>query len=243
MFVEKILPYIIVIICAYLIGSFSPSYIISRIKKVDLKKTATRNLGASNATVVLGWKFGVLVAVVDIAKGAAAVLLTRFLAPELPAIAYAAGAAVILGHIFPFYLKFRGGKGFATYIGAIAGLNFPVAVVLAVAIIALALITNYLVVGTFITIISYPVFLLFFYENKFCAAIMAIPSMVVLFKHHENIVRIQNGTEGKVRALFGKGHREKAEKERKELDAMEEAREEAKKAAKEKKEENAGEAE
>ena len=130
------IPYLVVALVAYLMGSFSTSYVVSRIKKVDLKKTATRNLGASNTTVVLGWKFGLLVGVVDISKGIGAVLLTRFFAPDLPAIAYVAATCVTLGHIFPFYLKFRGGKGFATFIGSVAGLCFPFAVVLAVVYIA-----------------------------------------------------------------------------------------------------------
>ena len=93
--------YIIAALVAYLIGSFSSSYVISRIKKVDLKKTATQNLGASNTTVVLGWRYGVLVGAADIAKGALAVLLTRFALPAiagisldvLPGIAYLAAAA------------------------------------------------------------------------------------------------------------------------------------------------------
>lgn len=232
---EYVVPYIVVALCAYLMGSFSTSYVIGRIKKVDLKKTATRNLGASNATVVLGWKFGLLVAVVDIAKGIGAVLLTRFFAPDLPAIAYVAGTCVTLGHIFPFYLKFRGGKGFATFIGAVAGLCFPFAVVLAVCIISLALITNYIVVGTFITVLAAPLFFYFMYGEWRGALVLSIASAVIIWKHRENIVHIKDGTEGKVRNLFGKGHRKKTEEAIKELDKLREAEEAAKKFAEEKK--------
>lgn len=224
--------YLIAAAVAYLIGSFSPSYLIGRIKKVDLKKTATQNLGASNTTVVLGWRFGVLVGALDIAKGAAAVLLTRFALPaithvalsDLPGIAYLAAALAVLGHIFPFYLKFRGGKGFATYIGIIAGMHFPVAVLFAVAIISLSLITNYIVVGTFTTVIGYPLFILVYTGEWYSAAFLAIASIVVIVKHWENIVRIKNGTEGKVRKLFGKGHRERAKETARELEATREAK-------------------
>lgn len=225
---EKVIPYIVVALCAYLMGSFSTSYVISRIKKVDLKKTATRNLGASNTTVVLGWKFGVLVGAVDIAKGIAAVLLTRFFAPALPYIAYVAATCVVLGHIFPFYLKFRGGKGFATYIGAVAGLCFPFAVVLAVVIISMALITNYLVVGTFITVLSAPLFFCFTFGDLYGALILAVASLVIIYKHRENIKHIKDGTEGKVRNLFGKGHRKKTEEAIKELDRIREEEERGK---------------
>lgn len=224
------IPYLVVALVAYLMGSFSTSYVVSRIKKVDLKKTATRNLGASNTTVVLGWKFGLLVGVVDIAKGIGAVLLTRFFAPDLPAIAYVAATCVTLGHIFPFYLKFRGGKGFATFIGSVAGLCFPFAVVLAVVIISLAFITNYLVVGTFITALSAPLFFYFWRDDLAGAIILAIASLVIILKHRENIVHIKDGTEGKVRNLFGKGHRKKTEEAIKELDRIREEEEAAKKA-------------
>ena len=224
------IPYLVVALVAYLMGSFSTSYVVSRIKKVDLKKTATRNLGASNTTVVLGWKFGLLVGVVDISKGIGAVLLTRFFAPDLPAIAYVAATCVTLGHIFPFYLKFRGGKGFATFIGSVAGLCFPFAVVLAVVIISLAFITNYLVVGTFITALSAPLFFYFWRDDLAGAIILAIASLVIILKHRENIVHIKDGTEGKVRNLFGKGHRKKTEEAIKELDRIREEEEAAKKA-------------
>ena len=223
---EKVLPYLIVAICAYAIGSLSPSYFIGRAKGIDIKKTGSKNLGASNATMVLGWRFGVLIGALDIAKGAAAVLLTRFLAPELPSIAYLAATCAVLGHIFPFYLKFKGGKGFATYIGVIAGLHFPIAVVLAVIIIAVALITNYIVVGTFTTVIAFPVFVYFHTGSLPSALVMTVASIVIIVKHRKNIVRIKDGTEGKVRVLFGKGHREKASKQVEELNALDNKKEE-----------------
>ena len=216
----NVLPYIIVALCAYVIGSISPSYIIGRIKGVDVKKTGSKNLGASNATMVLGWRFGVLIGALDIAKGAAAVLLTRFLAPDLPCIAYLAATCAVLGHIFPFYLKFKGGKGFATYIGIMAGLHFPVAVVLAVVIIAVALITNYIVVGTLTTVVAFPIFVYFYTGNIFSALTVGVASVVIIIKHWPNILRIKDGTEGKVRILFGKGHRERAAKQAEELKSL-----------------------
>ena len=225
MFAEVIIPYIIVLLFSYLMGSFSPSYLIGRAKKVDLKKTATRNLGASNTTLVLGWKFGALVGVIDIAKGILAVVLTRFLAPALPAIAFVSATAVVLGHIFPPYLKFRGGKGFATYIGAVSGLCFPYAVLLAVVIISLALLTNYLVAGTFVTVIAAPLFFGFYTGEWYTGVILGIASIVVILKHRENIVRIKEGREGKVRNLFGKGYRKKVDAALEEFNSEEDERE------------------
>lgn len=213
-----ILIYLPVALGSYIIGSFSPSYIIGRIKKVDLKKIGTKNLGMSNATVVFGWKLGVLVGATDILKGCVAVLLTKFLAPELPGIAYVAAACAVLGHIFPFYLKGKGGKGFATYLGAILGLDFRIALVLGLFIIVLAILTNYIVTGTFITITSFPIYTFVLTGEWYSALLMAGISAIMFYKHIENIKRIKNGTEGKVRPMFAKDHRQKSEAKLKEME-------------------------
>lgn len=217
--VKIILPYILVIILSYMLGSFSPSYIISRFKKVNLKKIGTKNLGMSNATVVFGWRLGILVGFLDIFKGFLAVFLTKIFAPQLPSIYYVAAAFVILGHMFPFYLKFDGGKGFATYIGAILGLDWKFAILLAIIIVAVSLITDYIVMGTFTTISSFPLYV-FFSTGEICSsALMAMVSFVILFKHEENIRRIRLGTEANIRPMFNKEHRKMANEKLKELAA------------------------
>ena len=223
---EKVLAYVVVALCSYLIGSFSTSYIIGKIKKVDLKKTATKNLGASNTAVVLGWKWGILVGAVDIFKGCLAVVLTRLLAPDYPAICYVAAACAVFGHIFPFYLKFSGGKGFATYIGVILGLDWKMAFILAFFIIVLSFITNYIVTGTMITVVTFPVYTFFMTMEWYSALIIALASAVIIYKHRINLRRIKEGTESKVRTMFRKDHKETAKAAIEKVNQMEQERKE-----------------
>jgi len=107
----------IAIVSAYLIGSFPTAYIIARLRKgIDIREIGTRNLGAMNVFYKVGFGWGLLVLAVDIGKGAAAVALARFLGVPM-AVEFLAGAAVVLGHAFTIFLKFRGGRGGATCIG------------------------------------------------------------------------------------------------------------------------------
>ena len=108
------------IICAYLIGSFPSGYIAGRVRKgIDIREVGSRNVGAMNVFYKVGFWEGILVLAVDIGKGAAAVALARWL--EVPMIVELfAGAAAVIGHGFPIFLKFRGGRGGATCIGVLA---------------------------------------------------------------------------------------------------------------------------
>jgi len=107
---------------AYLIGSFPTAYIVGRLRKgIDIRKVGTRNMGAMNAIYSLGIVYGLIVLIVDIAKGIAAVFLARWLEVGF-IIQLAAGGTAIIGHIFPVFLSFRGGKGGAVCIGVLAAL-------------------------------------------------------------------------------------------------------------------------
>ncbi len=110
----------IAIIGAYLIGSFPSAYVMARLRKgIDIREVGTRNMGAMNVFYQVGFVEGVLVLAVDIGKGAAAIVIARWL--EVPMIVeFFSGAAVVLGHSFSVFLKFRGGRGGATCIGILA---------------------------------------------------------------------------------------------------------------------------
>ena len=109
----------IVIICAYLMGSLPTAYIMGRLRKgVDIREVGTRNMGAMNVIYTVGMAEGISVLLIDVAKGAAAVFLARWLGTPL-IIEFAAGAAAVIGHSFPVFLKFYGGRGGATAIGVL----------------------------------------------------------------------------------------------------------------------------
>ena len=149
--------YFIIIIIGYLLGCSSMSYYISKFKKVNLQEKGSKNLGTSNTMAVLGWKYGVLVGIHDIGKSIIAVVLAKYLFPDLELAGFLAGIASVLGHIFPFYLKFKGGKGFASYFGMTLALNWKLALIVALVVVILTLITDYIVVGRPITKAENPV--------------------------------------------------------------------------------------
>ena len=126
--------YVIVILLSYILGSSNMAKYLAAIKKVDLTAGGSGNLGASNAVILMGWGAGVLTALHDIGKSALAVILARLVFPDAPYIGAAAGVAAVLGHIFPFWMKFKGGKGFASYLGMTLALHwkFAIAVLLLV---------------------------------------------------------------------------------------------------------------
>lgn len=201
--------YLLVIAVAYLLGCSNMALYISRWKKVDFRAGGSGNLGASNATALMGWRAGIAVAVHDIGKSALAVLLAKMLFPTLPYIGAIAGVASVLGHIFPFYLKFRGGKGFASYIGMTLALNWKLALAIMVLVLLVTVITDYIVVGTTLTILTVPTYMGVAEHSILLALILCIATVVIIYKHRMNYVRIYNGTEIGLRSVAKGKHRVK----------------------------------
>ena len=195
--------YSLIVLIGYLLGSLNLAMLLAKLKGVDLRGGGSGNPGASNTVTLMGWKAGVLVGMHDIGKAALAVWLCTRLFPAVPYCGAVAGVACVLGHIFPFYLGFRGGKGFAAYLGMTLALNWRFALGLLVAIALLVLITDYIVVGTMTTVISFPAFCAI-RHHYVLALLLCVASLVIIYKHRANLVRICNGTEIKVRAA-GKG--------------------------------------
>jgi len=187
--------YVIATVMGYLIGSSNMAYWISKIKNVDIRGNGSGNLGASNATVLLGWGAGVLVALHDIGKALVAVLAAKWLFPELEYAGAAAGVAAVLGHIFPFYLRFKGGKGLASFVGMILGLNWKVALGVMALVLVLTLVTDYISVGAMSCVVVAPIGIWLDGGGVILPLIISVASVVMLWKHRENIVRIRNHTE------------------------------------------------
>ncbi len=196
--------YIASMLVAYLIGSISTSLIISKMKKQDLRAGGSKNLGASNTTLLMGWKYGLIVGVCDILKGTLAVLFAKWLFADYAYLPFCVATAAVLGHIFPFYLKGKGGKGFATYVGIILGLDWRFFLIIGVSIILITLITDYIALGTFTTVVTFPVWLFFMSSIPWAFLIPTIASLVIIVKHFENIKRIIKKEELGLRASFKK---------------------------------------
>ena len=187
--------YAIAVLVGYLVGCSNMAYYIARLRAVDLRRAGSGNLGASNATVLLGWKAGVLVAVHDIGKAALVVLAMKWFFPHAANVGSVAGVACVLGHIFPFYLKFRGGKGFASYLGMTLALNWKLALIVLAAVVIVTVVTDYIVCGTFTAIVTVPVYMGVATRSWLPALILAAATAVIFYKHRENIPRMLNHTE------------------------------------------------
>lgn len=184
-----------VMAAGYLLGSSNMAYWMSLLKKVDIRTMGSGNLGASNATVLLGWGAGVIVAVHDIGKGVLAVLLARWMLPEMAFAAEAAGVACVLGHIFPFYLKFKGGKGLASFLGIMLALDWKVGLGVMVLLVVVTLVTDFISLGTISVSLAGPAGMWLLHHDIVALLILSVATVVILLKHRENISRIRNKTE------------------------------------------------
>ena len=141
-------------------------------------------------------------------KALLAVLLAKMFFPGLEHAGAVAGVAAVLGHIFPFYLKFKGGKGTASFIGMTLALNWKLALALFVVLALATVVTDYIVVGTVLVVISAPAYYAVTGDTVM-ALILAAASVVMLWKHRVNYVRIYKGTEVGLRSAARGDHRVK----------------------------------
>lgn len=197
----------LVVVGSYLLGSIPFGYLAGRIGGIDIRKVGSGNIGATNVVRTLGKRYGYPVFVLDFLKGFGAVKISISIAtearlewgsPEMFGIL--AAIVVVIGHSFPLWLKFRGGKGVATSAGALFGL-MPLAAVIAVVIwVSVFWFTRYVSVASVITALALPLVILIltrlnqihgkalFYSSLFIAA-------VVIWRHHSNLSRLMHGRE------------------------------------------------
>lgn len=187
--------YPILAIGGYLMGSSNLAYFLARGRGFDIRTLGSNNAGASNAVVTMGFRTGVMVAVHDVLKSCFAALMAALIFPNLPNAGAVAGVAAVLGHIFPFYLRFRGGKGFASFMGLILALDWRFFLVIGAMAVLITVISDYIVLGTFTTILCFPLYLLLWKAALLCSAIVAVASLVIFLKHIVNIGKLRRGEE------------------------------------------------
>ena len=186
------------IVCAaigYTLGAINPAYIMSRIKGFDIRNKGSGNAGASNAFLVFGKTVGVLCALFDIAKAYFAVFTAERLFPELSVAFAVAGVACIAGHVFPFYMKFKGGKGLACLAGIILYYDWRVFLALLGAEIVIVLVTDYICFVPVTAAASFPVISYIMKRDIATSAILAAAALIIFIKHIENFKRIGAGKE------------------------------------------------
>lgn len=187
------------LLIGYLLGCISPSYFLSKMKGIDLQNQGRKNLGTTNAFLLLGRTSGIIVMVIDFMKGFLAVWLAQMIFPDFPIAGVAAGVAAILGHIFPFYLKFRGGKGLATLGGVILITDWRIFLILALVGIIAMLITDWGCTASFSAAIFYPLLYFGKTQNLISLFLLEIGCVCVIVKHCANIPKLRAGEEPSVR--------------------------------------------
>ena len=208
----------ILIVAAYLLGSIpSAVWIGKAFYGVDVREHGSGNAGATNTFRTLGSKAGSAVMFMDLIKGFAAVKLSLLSAfpwhsVEIVNLQVALGLAAVVGHIFPIFAEFRGGKGIATLLGMITGIQPLVAICLIFVFIGMLYLTQYVSLSSITASVAFPLLILFiFKEPEKSYRVFAIATAVlVILTHYKNIDRLLSGSESK--APFLKRKKEKRNK-------------------------------
>jgi len=202
-----VLTLITVAMIGYLIGSFPAGYIAGRIAGIDIRKAGSGNIGATNVVRVLGKRFGYAVFVVDFIKGVVPVILSRLIAKSggsnentIELAGMLSGICAVVGHSFPPWLKFRGGKGVATSIGVLFALMPLAAAIMCIVWIATFEITRYVSLASVIAAVSLPISVAgMFFLNRLKTPVLLYFSLclaaVIVIRHRSNISRLRDGTE------------------------------------------------
>jgi acyl phosphate:glycerol-3-phosphate acyltransferase len=187
---------VIALVLGYLLGSIPFGLIFTRTAGTqDLRSIGSGNIGATNVLRTGRKGLAAATLVCDMLKGTAAVILAGYLGGPNAAMLAALGA--FLGHLFPVWLKFKGGKGVAVYIGVLIGLFWPAAVVFALLWLTTAVTSRYSSLAALVASVVTPIFLWWFGQPAL-ASLFAVLTMLLFYMHRENIKRLQAGTEGKI---------------------------------------------
>lgn len=196
----------IAMVAAYLMGAISFALIAGKLfYHVDLREHGSGNLGATNVVRTLGWPAGISVALLDMAKGAAAVQLALLLAPTglspeaLDWVLIGAALAAVMGHSYSPYIKFRGGKGVATAAGALLFITPLALVILILVFVGVSAASRMVSLGSILVAVGYPILCVSFYRDRRAILIMSfVAAALVLWRHRSNMMRIVRGQESKI---------------------------------------------
>ena len=187
---------ILIISTSYLMGSIPFGLILTKIfLKKDIRKVGSGNIGATNVLRTGNKTIGYLTLILDVIKAVIPVLYIRFKFPEL---IYISSLSVFIGHVFPVWLKFNGGKGVATYVGILFSINYILGIVFAFSWLIIFFISKYSSLGSILSSLAIPIFIFFnsSYENEYFFIIMFV---LILYTHRENVKRLINKEESKTK--------------------------------------------
>ena len=203
--------YIIILIIAYAIGSINFSVIISRkMAGFDVRAKGSGNAGATNVLRTVGKKAAILTLICDVLKGVVAILIALIAGKIVKNVDQAvlvqiAGIAVVIGHTFPIFFEFKGGKGVATALGVLLMINWQIGLICLVFALVIMALSRIVSLGSIGAAILFPVLVLFIHTNYIVEAksskylfFSVILALIVIFNHRENIRKLADGTENKL---------------------------------------------
>ena len=196
--------YVLVGLVAYLIGSVSFAVIWGKkFGGIDVREKGSKNAGSTNVLRTVGKKAAALTLICDILKGVVAVFIA-ILASKIwqdsdeEVLKYLAGLLVILGHTFPIYFGFRGGKGVATALGVLLVINPQIGGICLIFALIIMIVTRWVSLGSILAAILFPILTLFLAETFYAKLISILIALLVVFNHRSNIKRLKEGTENKI---------------------------------------------
>ena len=199
-----VLKWLACMLVGYLLGNFSPAYLFGKTKGYDIREEGSGNVGATNAFILVGKHAFFITAVLDILKSYAAWKLCQMLFPTLAAAGPLAAAACVIGHMYPVFLGFKGGKGLACLGGAILAWNGKWFFILLAAAIAIAFATRYVCLVAPTMSIVFPACYYWKTGSLSTALILLLPAIPIFVKHRENFIHIREGTEMRTSFIWNK---------------------------------------
>ncbi len=187
---------ILIISISYLMGSIPFGLILTKFfLKKDIREVGSGNIGATNVLRTGNKTIGYLTLLLDVLKAVTPVLYIKFKFPEL---VYISSLSVFIGHVFPIWLKFKGGKGVATYVGILFSINFFLGIVFVISWLIVFFVSKYSSLGSILATLLIPIFIFLNpnYENEYFFIIMFV---LILFTHRENVKRLINKEESKTK--------------------------------------------
>jgi glycerol-3-phosphate acyltransferase PlsY len=187
--------YLIIILGSYLLGSIPFGFLLTKIfLKKDIRDIGSGNIGATNALRTGNKMIGFTTLTLDIAKAILPVLYVKFNYPDY---IFIASLSAFLGHLFPIWLKFKGGKGVATYVGILLSINYILGLIFIISWIVTFLLSKYSSLSSLVASLIIPVYLIIFENfNSFFFIIMFV---LIFYTHRENVKRLKNKEESKTK--------------------------------------------
>ena len=195
---------ILCLLIGYLLGSLSPAFLAGKLRGYDVRESGSGNAGASNTVILVGRFAGLIVALLDILKAACAWWLCAALFPLLRLAGILGGVGAILGHMFPVWLHFRGGKGLACLGGVVLAYDWRSLLIMLAIAIVIGAVSNYVAVATVSMSVIWPVYYGLRTAFWLGAGVLLTPALPILLRHLVNFRRIRNGEELRLRNLWKK---------------------------------------